>query len=238
MDSISSLVPQMQALWRRHEVLANNLANVSTPGFKLDDVALIPGSQPSAQTGPEVIWSLGGHTLVQWTNFAPGPLVQTGRSLDVAIHGRGFLVVDTPGGPRYTRGGSLNVDGAGFLVTASGHQVQGEGGPIAVASGPVTITASGDVMAAGQRVGALRVVDFARTDRLVKQGEGLFASAEEPTAATGSEVVAGSLEASNVNVVDAMVGMMTALRQYETAQRVLQSEDEVVRRASTEIGRV
>jgi flagellar basal-body rod protein FlgG len=231
-NGIETLVPRMAALWRRHEVLANNLANASTPGFKLDDVAVMPGPPPAA-----AVASAGSGTLVQWTSFAPGAIVPTGRSLDVAINGPGFLTVGTAAGARYTRAGNLTVDAEGFLVTAGGARVLGERGPVVVGPGPVTIGPRGEVMGGGRRIDTLRVVDFPRAERLTKQGHGLFAAASEPTAPTAYEIIGGALEASNVNVVEAVVGMIDVLRQYETAQRALQSEDEVVRRATAEMGR-
>ena len=121
MTGIQSLVSNMQAQWQRHDVLANNLANLSTPGFKKDDLAVIPGSPnvmvPNAMGGN--VLPLGDLAMVQWTDYSQGPLQETGRRLDVGLNGPGFLVVETPNGPRYTRAGALGVTREGLLVTAA-----------------------------------------------------------------------------------------------------------------------
>jgi len=233
MNGIRSLAPTMHALWQRHEVLANDLANASTPGFKMDDVAWVapPGSGADAVAKP-----------VPWTSFLAGAITPTGRALDVALDGRGFLVTETPAGPRYTRGGPLSVSPDGVLVTGSGAPVLGASGPITVGrdAGGVTIAASGDVLVGGRKVDTLRVVEFAGTPPLVKDGGGRFAPADgapAPSPAKATTVVGGALEASNVNPVSVMVGMIDVLRRYETAQKLIQAEDETVRRAG-EIGKV
>jgi flagellar basal-body rod protein FlgG len=236
-NGIGTLVPQMQALWRRHEVLANNLANAGTPGFKRDELAVVPGAAaPVTGAAAGAAPTLPSH--VPWTSFAQGTIVSTGRPLDVALDGRGFLVVDTPAGARYVRGGSLGVDAAGMLVTASGARVLGQGGPVPVGRGTFSLTERGDVIVNGRRVDTLRVVEFPRAERLSKLGAGMFGATAEPAAASRYTVVGGALEGSNVNVVETMVGMIDVLRQYETAQRILQAEDDAARRASAQIGQV
>jgi flagellar basal-body rod protein FlgF len=243
MTGIRSLVPSMLTQWQRHETFANNLANVSTPGFKADDVTLTPRN-PALVAGalPGVgVTSLGDAAVVQWTDFGQGAVRLTGRALDVALDGPGFMAVDTPAGTRYTRAGALDVNREGYLVTASGQPVLGDGGPLLVGSSRVTISAGGDIAVDGRRVGALRLVEFDRNVHMVKQGANLFAPADPaaaPRAARGTSVVGGALEASNVNAVGVMVNMIDVLRKYETAQRVIQTEDETTRRVTNDIGRV
>jgi flagellar basal-body rod protein FlgG len=223
---ITTLVTGMQALWQRHEILANNLANASTAGFKADGVRVLAGA--------------AGPTLHPWTDYAPGPVEPTGRDLDVALAGDGFLVVQTPAGLRYTRAGALQVDARGGLLTAGGHRVLGERGPVDVRSGAARITEEGTVLDGGRPVDTLRVVDFPRPYRLRKEGDGLLAPAgpqvePRPVAA---RLVPGALERSNVNPVRAAVEMLAVLRQYEAGQRALQAQDEADRYAANEMGRL
>lgn len=243
MTGIQSLVSNMQAQWQRHDVLANNLANLSTPGFKKDDLAVIPGSPnvmvPNAIGGN--VLPLGDLAMVQWTDYSQGPLQETGRRLDVGLNGPGFLVVETPNGPRYTRAGALGVTREGSLVTAAGFPVLGERGPITIRSDRVAITGRGEVTEDGRPIDTLRVVDFPKPYRLLKEGNGLFAPADAtvaPQAAREYEVVAGSLEGSNVNSVETMVNMIELLRKYEAAQRAIQAIEEANRQATQDIGRV
>lgn len=243
MTGIQSLVSNMQAQWQRHDVLANNLANLSTPGFKKDDLAVIPGAPNAMAPGAmgRNILPLGDMAMVQWTDYSQGPLQETGRRLDVALNGPGFFVVQTPNGPRYTRAGALGVTREGTLVTATGFQVLGERGPITIRSDRVAITGRGEVTEDGRPIDTLRVVDFPKPYQLLKEGNGLFVPADaaiSPQPAREYEVVAGSLEGSNVNSVETMVNMIELLRKYEAAQRAIQAVEEANRQATQDIGRV
>ena len=174
---ISSLPTNMHIHWLRQEILANDLANASTSGFKRDGLSVTGQPVPPA----EPIFAMLGmtpndhYTVTQWTDYSPGPIHDTGRSLDVAIDGPGFFVVQTPQGLRYTRSGGLTVDRAGLLTTDAGYPIMGGGGPIAVRSTGLTFSATGDIYDGGQILDTLRVVDFPRPYRLQKQGDGLFA---------------------------------------------------------------
>ena len=235
MPGIQTLLPIMQTQWYRHEVLANNLANSSTPGFKQDDVVLVPAPALADAAGaPET------YGMVPWTDFSQGSTNATGRPLDLALNGPGFLVVQTPAGLRYTRGGALTVSQEGYLATATGAPILGEAGPITVPGGRMTVSARGDVQADG-RTDRLRLVEFPRGVRLLKEGNGLFVPTEpgtEPIPARSVEVVGGALESSNVNPVLTMVGMMDSLRRYEAAQKAIQAIEDANHQASTEIGKV
>lgn len=241
MTSIQSLVQSMQAQWQRHEVIANNVANASTPGFKRDDMAFVPTPASTASPSMNVLPLPTGASLIQWTDFSQGFIQGTDRALDVALNGPGFFVVDTAAGRRYTRAGAFNVGRDGFLLGPNGAQVLGQRGPISVTSSRITVSANGEVHDSGRVVDTLMVVDFPRPYRLVKEGHGLLAPGDptvEPTPAKGYEVAGGALEHSNVSVVEAMVNMIDVLRTYEAAQRAMQSIDETNRQAATDIGRV
>lgn len=239
---IDTLPSGMQMHWRRHEVLANNLANASTAGFKQDD--LVVAGQTAPPIEPSFIMMgmtpIVQHTVTQWTDFSPGLIRDTGRPLDVAIDGSGFFAVQTARGLRYTRAGALTMNRDGYLTTPGGHRLMGASGPIAVSSGRVSISANGEIQDDGRTVDTIRVVDFPRPYRLQKEGDGLFAPVDPagpPGVAANYQVVGGALEGSNVDTVRTMVSMIEMLRSYESAQRAIQSADETERRAN-DMGRV
>jgi len=241
MATVGALVHHMHFQWLRHEILANNLANSATPGFKRDDLALVPNAVAAATPSTNMLALPAGGTLLQWTDFTQGHIQGTGRGLDAAISGSGFFVIQTPGGPRYTRAGAFNVGPDGVLTGAGGAPVLGRNGPITVTSANVRIGAGGEVLDEGRVVDTLRVVDFPKPYRFVKEGDGLFSPVDvtvEPTAATGYEIAGGGLEASNVGTVQMMVSMIDVLRTYETAQRAMQALEEANHQATTNIGKV
>ena len=241
MSTIEALVHHMQFQWQRHEVLANNLSNAATPGFKRDDVSLVPENIAAATPSANVMNLPSGLAIIQWTDFAQGFIQPTGRTLDTAINGNGFFVVDTTAGPRYTRRGNFTVTRDGLLVGSSNRPVLGRNGPITVTSSNVTVGGTGEVYDNGRLVDTLRVVDFPRPYRFMKEGDGLYAPVDptvEPTPAEGFEIAGGAIEASNVGTVRMMVSMIDVLRTYEAAQRAMQSIEEANKQATSNIGTV
>jgi flagellar basal-body rod protein FlgF len=213
-------------LLHRQETLANNLANANTTGFRADIAALraVPVRGQEAGTRVAAVETTIG------SDFTPGPIVATGRDLDVAIQGAGWLAVQAADGAEaYTRAGSLQVAPDGTLTLPNGLPVLGEGGPIVVpANAALTIAADGTISArtAGQSatnaVGRLKLVN-PPTEDLSKGTDGLFRlkSGEAAEADADVRLVAGSLEGSNVNVVEAMIGMISAARQFELQLKLL-----------------
>jgi flagellar basal-body rod protein FlgF len=213
-------------LLHRQETLANNLANANTTGFRADIAALraVPVRGQEAGTRVAAVETTIG------SDFTPGPIVATGRDLDVAIQGAGWLAVQAADGAEaYTRAGSLQVAPDGTLTLPNGLPVLGEGGPIVVpANAALTIAADGTISArtAGQSatnaVGRLKLVN-PPTEELSKGTDGLFRlkSGEAAEADADVRLVAGSLEGSNVNVVEAMIGMISAARQFELQLKLL-----------------
>jgi flagellar basal-body rod protein FlgG len=241
MGGIQTLVPSMQAQSLRQAVLANNLANISTAGFKRDDLLLAPpGADAGALTDEGVNASPAlRQPVAQFTDFSQGPVRDTGRTLDAALTGPGFFVVDTPAGERYTRNGGFVRSAEGYLATTDGSRVLGASGPIVIRSAAdVSIGPQGEVQEGGRVVDTLRVVDFPSPYRLLKEGHGLFVPAgAEPTVVRTPQVVGGALEGSNVNAVETMVNMIDLLRKFEAAQRAVQSQDEADQ-AANDIGKV
>ena len=178
------------------------------------------------------------------TDYSGGSFRETGRPLDVALDGQGFLAVQTPRGERYTRAGVFTLDAAGQLVTQQGDLVVGASGPITVPRGKseITIGADGSVSADGQAIGKLKVVRFdnPRT-ALTKEGDSLFTATgkEKPQNAFGTRVVQGVLEMSNVNVVTEMATMMHNSREFDSLQRsITLMMNDLGRKVASEIGRI
>ena len=242
MSTIEALVQHMQFQWQRHEVLANNLANTATPGFKRDDVSLVPESIGATTNAANVLPLPAGLAMIQWTDFTQGFIQPTGRTLDAAINGPGFFVIDGgAAGPRYTRAGGFTVNKDGVLVGSTSTPVLGRNGPITVTTSKVSIGANGEVFDNGRLVDTLRVVDFPRPYRFNKEGQGLMVPVDptvDPTQAQGFEVAGGALEASNVGTVQMMVSMIDVMRTYEAAQRAMQAVEEANQHATSDIGKV
>jgi flagellar basal-body rod protein FlgG len=242
MSQIESLVQHMQFQWQRHEILANNLANTSTPGFKRDDLAMVPDAVAAATRSANVLALPAGGSLLQWTDFSQGFVQGTGRALDAAINGAGFFVVETAAGLRYTRAGAFNVRPDGVLTGPTGAPVLGRNGQITItAANKVSIGAGGEVVVDDRLVDTLKVVDFPRPYRMLKEGEGLFNPIDpgvEVTDAKGYEIAGAALEASNVGTVQMMVSMIDVLRTYEAAQRAMQAVEEANKHATSDIGKV
>ncbi|GAB2870143.1 flagellar basal-body rod protein FlgF [Paraburkholderia jirisanensis] len=220
-------------------VVANNLANTSTTGFRaqLANFRSVPmsfgdGSSVNDQTTRTYVMS-----STPGADYTPGPIQQTGNPLDVAIQGDGWLAVQTQdGNEAYTRGGNLHVDENGQLVTANNLPVIGNGGPIAVPpQSEVTIGKDGSisVLAPGDPPNAIALVDQLKLvnpdpNTLTRGDDGLFRTADgNPADADPNVALApASLEGSNVNPVAAMVSMITNARQFQLQTKMLQTADQ------------
>jgi flagellar basal-body rod protein FlgF len=237
---VDTLLSGMQALWQRHEVLANNLANITTTAFKRDDVIPVPDAATAETLASGLNLALAGsQPAIQFTDHSQGPVQHTGRHLDLALDGSGFLVVETPAGTRYTRSGAFTLGGDGALVTADGQPVQGVAGRIVLRSPNFTINGQGEIRDGERVVGTLKIVDFPKPYQLLKEGSNLYVPAEGVAPeASAAQVVSGALEGSNVNSVEAMVSMIEILRSYEAAQKALQALEEVNQTAANQIGTV
>ena len=223
-----------KANMQRQDVLAHNLANASTTGFRAEMTAFraVPVLGDGASTRVFAIESTPGY------NAEPGPVAATGRNLDVAMKGDAWLAVQGRDGTEaYTRNGALDVNVEGLLVTRTGQTVMGEGGPINVpANAQVLIGADGTVSASvgngrPQGVGRLKLVT---PEAALQRGEdGLFraANGELPADAT-ARLQSEALEGSNVSPVESMVAMISAARQFEQQMKMLQTSQEREQAAS------
>ncbi len=217
---------------------ANNLANASTIGFKAQEhrfraVPVISEAMPTRAFTVDASVS---------DVFDEGPLMFTGRNLDVAVQGRGWLAVQLPDGSEaYTRAGSLDVDVTGLLQTKSGHNVAGHGGPITVPpdnrveiapDGTISVVPTFGTPNIANAIGRLKLVNPPEAD-LVRGADGLFRLRDGQAAPADESVrlASGVLEGSNVNVTDAMVNLISLSRQFEMQVKMLQTADTNAQRA-------
>lgn len=239
MDRCMEITAQaMEALSVKQDIIANNLANASTAGFKRDTAVFKSFPSVFVKSMGELY---GGVKFDQVSSDVDqGGLVQTGRQLDCAISGKGYFCVQTPQGERYTRNGSFSIDSEGQLVTSEGYAVQGESGQIFVTGSDVAIGSGGEVIVDGSRAGKLKVVDFESPDKLVKAGSAFFAAPDGvvPADSTEASVVQGSLESSNVKTVKEMVDMIDTLRAFQANQKVIQLKDEMLNKSINQVGKI
>ncbi len=208
---------------RLQAVTANNLANASTEGYKADRMTAHALADGSA-------------VPVQGLDLAQGSIRDTGRPLDLALDGPGFLVVQTPQGERLTRSGSLALDGKGMIVDRHGNAVLGTAGPIHAAGRSIEIKPDGTVMVDGATADRLRFVDVADPAQLRKEGQGLFVA--DTSAPAGTVVVhQGALEEANVNPLLGMVDMLSIQRAFTANTDVLKVMDGVLGTVTGDIGK-
>lgn len=219
--------------------VANNLANLTTTGYRAQNVAFraTPVFGEGMPTRAFVLDSTPG------ADFRPGVIQQTGRDLDVAVEGRGWIAVQSADGREaYTRAGSLEINGNGVLQTRSGLNIMGDGGPISVPPDTrVTIGRDGTISTVPQgnrpnQVATLGRIKLVNPDeaQLVRGNDGLFRLNAGGAAPADAQVklIGGALESSNVNAVDAMVSMIALARQFDMQIKMLQNADSNERQAN------
>lgn len=233
-DGAEKVASGLNGLIRQLEVVSHNVANAQTTGFKRRVLTFEQEYQKSleALSGSRSFRSNPLETRQQ-VDFSQGPIIQTGRPLDVALEGRGFLTVQTPEGPMYTRNGCLHINPLGQLTDGEGRIVAGRNGPINLppeaGTADIQITLDGVVRAGGVDVGQLQLVDFEENERrLLPSGNGVFAAPEgiSPVPAASLIVRQGYREGSNVQMVQEMVSMMTLSRLYEANMNVMRRQRE------------
>lgn len=218
----------LRGLEIRQEAAAHNLANASTPGFRA--VRVFSGLSRDG----------GGPVVISARDATSGSVTITGRPLDLAVEGPGFLVVSADGGEALSRAGSLSVDDSGVLVDAGGRPVLGTGGPVIVPPGELHITTEGEIYADGVRIDRLRVEAPGPGASLPAAAGGLLLIPEGQSTmhSPGSRIRQGRVEESNVNPVRAMTDMIEIQRSFATLQRSIQVMDGVMERVVNDIGRL
>lgn len=225
------------------ELLANNLANATSPGFKADREFYSTYFAPEALDGPEASYPLFSPVIDKnWTDHSQGPLLPTGNSLDFSLSGRGFFVVETESGPLYTRNGNFHLDPSGILTTQQGQAVQGrEGKQIRLdPKKDFQVDAEGVFRQDGQIAGQLRIADFLDSSKLTKS-ESTFFRYNDPGRAVlegRGRVEQGRLEGANFSTPEAAVRLVSVMRQFEMLQRAMSLGAEMNRRTIDEVAKV
>lgn len=230
-----------QILRQRMDVTANNLANMTTAGFKAESVITRPLSEApaSASDTPNDI-AFADAWLLQ-RDFSAGEMERTGNPLDLAIEGEGFFTVQTPAGPAYTRDGRFSLDPAGQLVTRTGQVVLAGGGPLVLdpAAGEVSVARDGAISQNNIRMGALDIVAFDTPEALEKLGDNLWKATDEaPRAPQALRVASGFVEGSNVNAIEQMTQMIEISRAYQSISRMISQADELRSTSIEKLARV
>jgi flagellar basal-body rod protein FlgF len=230
-------------------VVSNNVANASTPGYKQDRLPEEVGKPlelmrwaVDAQGRSVGSITLGPQVGVSQLDLTPGPIQETSNPLDLAIAGNGFFAIQAADGTtRYTRDGGFHADIDGSLRARDGSSVLDTNGqPMNLPAGvDVAVAADGTVLAGGNAVGTLQVVEFAAGQQLTKVGNGMFTAPNgvqgQPAAA--AQLYQGYLEGSNVDMTESMVSTMALVRAYEANQKMLQMQDETLKSAVNEVGK-
>jgi len=240
--------------FKQELTVMNNLANVSTTGYKKEKITssdfsnlmIVPqtgGGMGSPLLAGAAIGTVGAGTEPSEIGLdqSQGDLVDTGNPLDLALSGPGFFAVQTPSGTFYTRDGTFFKDAMGRLATANGGLVLGENGPIQIGQGDVLVDGDGTVSVGGKVVGRIRLVDFDPQETMLKIGDNYLVP-ENPNAQARAAATAvinqGYLERSNVDPTSEMVDMLSALRAYEASQKMIQLQDQTLDRAVNEVSKV
>ena len=240
------------ALQRELDVIANNVANINTAGYKSDNSVfqehLMLVARANQFRGNDRALSFV-QDRATWIDFSPGPTEQTGNPLDLSIDGNAFLTVQTPRGERYTRNGALQINAAGELVTSEGLQVLGQNGPIVFQPNDreISITLDGTISVRNgatttdtQR-GKLKLASFDQAQRLQKDGTSTYAApngvtAQPPTAKV--RVSQGTVEKSNVKSVVEMTRLIEVTRAYTQVASMLQSHSDMRKSAVDKLSEV
>jgi flagellar basal-body rod protein FlgF len=243
---------RQMSLHREINVVANNIANLNTTGFKTDNAIfeeyLMPGARADQFARPDRRMSYVQDRQT-WHDLSQGPVERTGNALDIAIDGAGFLAVQTPRGERYTRNGALQINASGQLVTSEGFQVLGESGPIVLQAqdrdimisreGAVSVREGANATSDAVR-GKLRLVNFEPGQPLRKDGGSTFAGPDgvQPLPVQTANIVQGAIEKSNVRSVIEMTRMIEVTRNYTQVAGLLQNQGDLRRNAIDKLAEV
>ncbi|HCK99464.1 MAG TPA: flagellar hook-basal body protein [Candidatus Marinimicrobia bacterium] len=226
--SIISLKNKMVAQTHKSRVIANNLANVNTTGFKKDEMFFNVLEQ-TTQMKVE-------------TDFSQGAMIATGNPLDFALSGRGFFVVETEKGEAYTRNGHFMTGSDGILRTSDGDPVLGDGGLINISldgekSGKITVSAKGEIYIDNELIDTLKIMDFDNLSGLNKLGKDLLVDGGNALGGVVDNpmVFQGKLEESNVNPANELINLIELQRQYESSQKSMKAIDDALKKAATEV---
>jgi flagellar basal-body rod protein FlgF len=220
------------------DLLANNIANASTGGYKADRefYSLYAASEADSGITMPVIEK-------PYTDLSQGVLQTTGNTLDLALSGQGFFSVQGPNGPLYTRNGSFRLATNGKLISSEGYPVNGAGGAAITVSGtqPIEVSSDGTVTQGGKIIGQLQVADFTSSAGLSKQGRNYFRpndQAGQVAAPKATTVEQGKLEASNSGTAESAVRLISIMRQFEMLQKAAALGTDMDKQAVEQVARV
>jgi flagellar basal-body rod protein FlgF len=228
---------RQMSLAREMDVLANNMANVNTTGFKARSTRFAEFISPTARAesfenrDKRVSFVIDRGTPI---DLSAGAIERTGNPLDAAIKGEGYFVVQTSAGPRFTRDGAFEVNAKGEMVTQRGHRVLGENGPIVFSPGEtgLRIAEDGNVLTDQGQRGKLRLVNFTSPRRLRNEGDNLLSAFETPKpAGPTTKIETAALERSNVRPVVEMTRLIEVQRAYQSIAGIIGRTDEIRRNA-------
>ncbi|MFY9288623.1 MAG: flagellar basal-body rod protein FlgF [Alphaproteobacteria bacterium] len=236
------LLSNQQALRRAMDIVANNVANSSTTGFKREGIEFDSFlSQPAPN-----------HTInfvvdrATYRDAATGPITKTDNPLDLAIQGEGYFQVQTPQGKRYTRNGSFQIDSQGQITNLAGQPLLSDGGQAITVpdtttqiniSGGGFVTARTDKGTALSQLGKIGVVSFKNEQKIIPEGNGLYSTSQVSAPSINSSVVQGALESSNVQPIVEMTEMIKIMRSYEQATMMVAKENERLTNAIDKLSR-
>jgi flagellar basal-body rod protein FlgF len=233
---------RQMVLRRQLDIVANNIANADTAGFKVEELLqkTTPAEPAFTRQGPRPVKFVGEDGVIR--DFGQGALRATGAPLDLAIEGQGFFQVQAPGGMRYTRDGNFRLDDNGVLVTQGGYPVLDDGGgsiTLDPTLGQVSISQDGTVTQGTTRVAKLAAVNFQTLSTLEKTGDNLYrnTSNQQPTPVEGSKIRQGMLEGSNVNSILEISKMIEISRAYEQMAKIMDSNSELSKSAVQRMGK-
>lgn len=240
-DAMSSLGTRALMQELRMNVLANNLANINTLGFKQDMLSVaVPEKDEDSSPGAASQGSRLPFEIGTRVDFSPGEFRPTGNDLDLAIDGEGFFCVETATGTRYTRKGNFSLNALGEVVTQEGWPVIGEGGKLTVTGTNIRVDEAGKLFVDDGEVGGFKIVNFEEPGSLEKVGDNYFKPVGDakPGQAEDAQVRQGFVELSNVNAVKMMAEMIDTVRGYESYQKMIQTINEITSKSINEVGRL
>ena len=236
MENTSGIaLSSLSALRHQMDVIANNIANANTTAYRAERVLF-----------EEYLADIGSRQTASFVldrgvlrDTGEGPISPTGSPMDMAISGKGYFVVETDDGLRYTRNGHFKLDGQGTLVNVSGHpvlDVNGESVQLGAGEHSFNVSADGVVSTKSGRFGRLDIVSFENEQQLSKVGDGLYATDAEPIPAPEARILQGMIEGSNVKPIIEMTEMIRLVRRYHSAQKLMEQADDLRRRAVETLG--
>ncbi len=239
----------------RQDVVANNLANVNTSGYK-KQVAVAQAfpnmlmsrlgeieknSQGEYEPAPvKIIGGLGTGAVVEkiYTEYTMGNIRKTDNATDLALNNDGYFAVLTPQGERYTRDGQFKINNEGILTTNQGYPVLDIDNQTITLEGEFMVGENGNISLNGENIAQLKVVNFENPQYLQREGDNLVAAEEEEIILENPGILQGYIEESNVNAVREMVELINVVRAYESMQKIVQAEDEITQVAIDQVGSV